>query len=131
MTYNTHSINTTCAYQQHIVLIQCVYLINRFIRLLTDKPENTSFSLNKSGDVLLINETVKLTCQSSAKPQHCHVMFYHGDQLLANKSSSTCSADHVINVQGCNKESFWCIAENDAGTGARTYRNVTVKGKDN
>jgi len=95
----------------------------------SDKPENTSLSINKSDDVLLINETIKLTCESSAKPKHCHVMFYHGDQLLANKSSKICSADHVIPVQGCNEESLWCIAVNDAGFGAKAYRNITVNGK--
>lgn len=96
---------------------------------LTDKPENTVISINKSSDVLIHGEAVTLRCRSTAKPNQCNVLFYQGNTLLANKSSSTCSESHVIDsVQGCNDERFYCLAENSAGTGKRAYHNVTVLG---
>ena len=49
---------------------------------------------------------------------------------MANETSSECSASYVItNIQGCNQETFSCVASNADGDGPRTNLSVTVQGE--
>lgn len=58
------------------------------------------------------------------------MLFYQGNLLLANKSSATCSASHLLtNIQGCNGERLRFYAKNVAGTGETVDIDITVQGK--
>lgn len=93
-----------------------------------DKPENESLIVNTTSNAIVAGEPVKLTCKSSAKPENCQVLLYQGDQLLVNKTTTTCTQSYTMNIQGCNLETFWCVTRNLAGTSQRAYHNFTVQG---
>ncbi|XP_048588090.1 hemicentin-1 isoform X3 [Nematostella vectensis] len=85
------------------------------------KPENTSITASKR--MACVNDSVTLTCSSTAKPAADRYIYYRGDSLIHNGTSGT----HTFTLSAHGTHEYACVASNTAGTGDNSSVVITVQ----
>ena len=98
-----------------------MFIFVRFpIRLISDRPKNTAFSVTPAK--LTLGSNVQLMCSATGKPNVTNYKFYINGRLVGNTTDGkvTLTASSCTNYTG----TYTCVPESSIGEGER---NTTMK----
>lgn len=106
-----------------------ILLVNfnfKFFFIVDYHPINTSLTTNLSGDSVIINTTIKITCRAQANPP-AKYQFYRNQVSLKNDTTGSDVSVITIPVSERIKQvNYSCTPFNDFGAGPMEVITVTV-----